>query len=226
MARLKPMFRVFAVVNALLLFGLYVCYRGGVVQAFGSKVPEQPVQGDPPPRPQASTDVQPVDPKPAPVASAETQRTELLPGPKAAFPGIIPERKPAPEARTEIANMSMSAAINTSPARLNEELAASNDIVTIAKPVAKPSADAQKEVRKDTVDHAQTAAVPAAPEKKKKWVIMGGPKSGKIMLVDDDEPPAAIPQLPVQKAVQQVTRKVIMMGSKSAPVEIDPKGRN
>ena len=60
MARLKPLFRIVAVLNALLLIGVYVCYRSGVVEAFGAKRSERPVQVDPPttdaaPTPLAST---------------------------------------------------------------------------------------------------------------------------------------------------------------------------
>lgn len=37
MAKIRPLFKFIAVVNSVLLFGAYVCYRGGVVKAFESK---------------------------------------------------------------------------------------------------------------------------------------------------------------------------------------------
>ena len=65
MARIKPLFRIVAVLNAVLLVGLYVCYRGGVVAAFGAKPAAQPSPVDPPVAPIVSTPQQ----EPSSVAS-------------------------------------------------------------------------------------------------------------------------------------------------------------
>ena len=89
MAKIRPLFKFIAVVNAVLLFGAYVCYRGGVVKAFESKQAPAALRDDrvkpttpPDPAPDAQSVIMPgskvgmVDfERSRPPASAPTQPT-------------------------------------------------------------------------------------------------------------------------------------------------------
>jgi hypothetical protein len=76
MAKIKPLFKFIAVLNAVLLFGGYVCYRGGIVRAFGAKPAAYADQEDP----QRGNAYSEVTPNSANVGTKT--RTEIMPGPK------------------------------------------------------------------------------------------------------------------------------------------------
>ncbi len=219
MARLKPLFRIAAVLNAVLLLCAYVAYRGGVVQAFGSTpaAPSEPTAPSPEnitrtlPPAESAVPESAITATALPAASPATDasRTVVNDYSMVAKVYVVPTESPASALRRHEVLLSGS---KSSPIEFSEKRPSEPMEVVTPWPT-KPPVFTRREASPPP-----KAAAPAVRQEYSRRMIMSSSKSMKVEIVGSVAPaPSSTP--PAVKPSDK--HSVLMKSSKSGPIEFD-----